>query len=178
HPLAGNAALTRAGDEVGDYFRHGLVDRPGLLVGLVEGDGVFRGAVPPGPGVLLLEASPGMPFMSWQSLLPWKERDGYHRRFPYAPMTRREPDDGAPRPPGEAVDALPGAFGPIALENIVAYRVIEPPAGDAPYRVEITIPIATTRRVRFIDPDGRPVRGVVVTGLTPSPQHRVILEGD
>ena len=81
-------------------------------------------------------------------------------------MTRREPDDGAPRVPGEAGDTLPGALGPIALRDMVAYRVIEPAANDAPYKVEITIPTATTRRVRFVDPDGRPVRGATVFGLT------------
>jgi RNA polymerase sigma factor (sigma-70 family) len=175
HPLAANAAL--AGSEVGGYFRHGMVGWPGLPVGVVEGDGVFRGAVPPGPGVLLLEASPGMPFM-WEYSLPWKESDGYHRRLPYAPLTRREPDDGAPRVPGEAGDTLPGAFGPIKLENAVAYRVIDPAADDAPYRVEISIPKAPTRRVRFVDPEGRPVRGAHVFGVTASPRHQVVLDGD
>jgi RNA polymerase sigma factor (sigma-70 family) len=173
-PLAGNASVT--GNEAEGYFRYGL-DPRGLFVGLVEGDGVFRGVVPPGRGVLLLEASPGMPFM-WQFSLPWKESDGYHRRFPYAPLTRREPDDGAPRLPGEAGDTLPGAIGPIALRDMVAYRVIEPAANDVPYKVEITIPTAPTRRVRFVDPEGRPVRGALVFGLTASPFHQVALDDD
>jgi hypothetical protein len=149
----------------------------GLYVGLVESGGAFRGIVPPGPGVLLLEASPGMPFM-WESTLPWKESDGYHRRFPYAPLTRREPADGAHRAPGAAGDTLPGAYGPIALDDVVAYRVIKPAANDAPYKVEITIRTAPTRRVRFVDPDGRPVRGALVLGVTSSPRHQVILDGD
>ena len=67
----------------------------------------------------------------WQLSLPWKESDGYHRRFPYAFLTRRESDDGAPRVPGEAEDTLPGAFGPIAVRDMVAYRVIEPAANGA-----------------------------------------------
>jgi hypothetical protein len=110
--------------------------------------------------------------------LPWKESEGLHRRFPYAPLIRRDPDDGAPRAPGEAGDALPGMSGPIPLEDFVAYRVIEPAANDAPYKVEITIPTAPTRRIRFVDPDGRPVRGALVVGLTSSPHHQVILDGD
>jgi hypothetical protein len=176
-PLAGNAALT--GNEAGDYYRYLMtIDPRGLYVGLVESGGAFRGVVPPGPGVLLLEASPGMPFMWTSSKLPWRESDGYHRRFPYAPVTRREPADGAPRTPGAAVDTPHGAFGPIALENVVAYRVIEPAANDAPYKVEITIPTAPTRRVRFVDPDGRPVRGALVFGVTSSPLHQVKLDGD
>ncbi len=175
HPLAGNASVT--GTEAEGYLRHG-VNPQGLFVGLVEADGVFRGVVPPGRGVLLLEASPGMPFMWDASRRPWKESDGYHRRFPYAFLTRREPDDGAPRVPGEAEDTLPGALGPIALRDMVAYRVIDPAANGAPYQVEITIPTATTRRVRFVDPDGRPVRGATVVGLTASPSHRVTLDDD
>ena len=51
-----------------------------------------------------------------------------HQRFPYAPLTRREPNDGASRGPGEAGITLPGAFGPVGLEGIVAYRVINPAA--------------------------------------------------
>jgi hypothetical protein len=126
------------------------------------------------------------------------------------PLTRREPADGAPRAPGAVGESLPGAFGPIALENavdfeeiepaandaphkaaitiptepttprvrfIVAYRVIEPAANDPPFKVEITIPTAPTRRVRFVDPDGRPVRGALVVGVTSSPLQ-VILDGD
>ena len=76
------------GERLGDRQRgRGLLparfqDQRGLFVGLVESDGVFRGVVPPGPGVLLLEASPGMPFM-WDISSPSKESDGYHKRFPY-----------------------------------------------------------------------------------------------
>jgi hypothetical protein len=129
-----------------------------------------------------------MPFMS-QFNLPWKESDGYHRRFPYALLARRDPYDGAARPPGAAGDELPGLFGPIKLvpfvpdveieqPPLVAYRVIEPAADAESYRVEVTIPAARTRRVRLVDPDGRPVRGAVVSGLTWSPILTVVLDGD
>ena len=56
--------------------------------------------------------------------------------------------------------------------------MIEPAANDAPYKVEITIPTALTRRVRFVDPAGRPVAGRLSSGLTSSPDHQVILDGD
>lgn len=196
-PLAGNAAT--AGTEVGDFLRHAPGSPDGLYVGFVGADGTFHGAVPPGPGVLLLQASPGMPFMS-QLYLPWKESDGYHRRFPYALLSRRDPDDGAARPPGATEHELPGLFGPIKLvplvpdvgieqsalipsveierPSLVAYRVIEPAADAESYRVEITIPPARSRRVRLVDPDGRPVRGAVVSGLTWSPPLTVVLDGD
>ncbi len=174
-PLAGNATV--AGGEVGAYFQRGVTEPHGLFVGLVGADGAFRGIVPPGPGVLLLEPMPGMPFM-WEFTLPWKESDGYHRRYPYAPLTRRRAGRRRPRAPGEAPDTLPGAFGPIKLENVVAYRVINPAADDSTHRVEISIPTAPTRRVRFVDPDGRPVRRALVFGVTAYPHHRVALDGD
>jgi RNA polymerase sigma factor (sigma-70 family) len=174
-PLAGNAAAS--GNEFEGYMRHGVTDQLGLFVGLVEDDGRFRAVVPPGPGVLLLEAAPGMPFM-WQFSMPTKEGDELHRRFPYAPLRYREPADGAPRVAGAPENTLPGAYGPIPLDSMVAYRVIEPAADRLSYDVQITIPAARTRRVRFVDPEGRPVRGAIVVGLTSSASHQVMLEGD
>jgi hypothetical protein len=174
-PIIGNASATN--NETADYFRYAIEGQRGLYVGLVESDGAFRGVVPPGPGVLLLEAAPGMPFM-WVFSLPSKESDGYHKRFPYAPLSRREPNDGAPHAAGEAGNVLPGTDGPISLEGLVAYRVIEPGANDAAYNVDVSIPAAAKRRVRFVDSNGQPVRGVTVQGLTASLDHPVILDGD
>ena len=62
-PLAGNASAT--GNEAGACFRRALTYPLGRFVG----HGVFRGVVPPGPGVLQLGASLGMPFM-WEISLP------------------------------------------------------------------------------------------------------------
>jgi RNA polymerase sigma factor (sigma-70 family) len=173
-PLVNNDAVT--GSETGAYLQHGVVDQHGLYLGIVEGDGTFRVVVPPGPGVLLLEAAPGMPFM-WQFSMPTKEDSGLHRRFPYTDLRHRDPADGAPHVPGASENTLPGAYGPIALEYMVAYRVIAPAVGDAAYTAEISIPAARTRRVRFVAPEGRLVRGAVVVGLTSSPFHQVILDG-
>jgi hypothetical protein len=174
-PIIGNASATNS--ETADYLRYALEGQRGLYVGLVESDGAFRGVVPPGPGVLLLEAAPGMPFM-WVFSLPSKESDGYHKRFPYAPLARREPNDGAPHAAGEAANTLPGTDGPISLEGLVAYRMIEPGANDVAYTVDISIPAAGGRRIRFVDSNGEPLRGVTVQGLTASEYHPVILDGD
>jgi RNA polymerase sigma factor (sigma-70 family) len=174
-PLAGNTWLTRT--QVGEYLRQTSTHDRGLFMGLTDSDGKFPGAVPPGPGVLLLEAAPGMPFM-WSMAGAVKERDGLHRRYPYAPLARREPDDGAPRAAGGTDDTLPGLFGPIALAHFVAYRVIDPAPGEETLGPEIRIPTAASRRVRFVDPDGRPVRGVTVTGLTALAPMGVVLEGE
>jgi hypothetical protein len=174
-PLVGNSSVD--GTEIGAYLQHGVADQHGQYVAFVGGDGTFRAVVPPGPGVLLLEPFPGMPFM-WQLSMPTREADGLHRRFPYAYLRRREPADGAPGAPAATEYTLPGAFGPIPLEFMVAYRVIGPAAGVATCTADISIPAARTRRVRFVDPEGRPVRGVVVNGLTSSPDHQVVLDGN
>ncbi len=176
-PLASNPTLRDV--EIQTYFRQDY-ENP-VLVGVIGADGSFRGSIPPGLGVLLVEDNPGMPFM-WDSLGgPWKEGDGLQLRFPYAPLARREPNDGAPGAPGET---LPGAFGPIALSGpnmntrYVAYRVIDPGAGDASFQADITIPAATSRKVRFVDPQGQPVRGATVNGVNAWPDHPVVLDDD
>src|SRR5262249_17931639 len=103
---------------------------------------------------------------------------GYHTRFPYARLARREPADGAPVVPGAPVETFPGESGPFSLNDAVAYSVINPAAVDAPYSAEITIPAPQICRIRFVDPDGLPVRGATVLGLTTVFVLSVILDGD
>ena len=107
----------------------------------------------------------------------WKESEGFHRLFPYAPMTARSRGDGAP---GEDLKSFPGFSGPIPVapyKPYHAYRVINP-AGDAKtLSVELTVPRAPSRLLRFVGPDGRPVRGVTVAGLLPPPLPMTSLEG-
>ena len=79
-PLSSNTALR--GSPTGLYFE-------GFPAGsqnyyrcvAIGGDGRFRIAVPPGPGVLLVQASPGLPMFA--EMQAWKESDGFHRLFPY-----------------------------------------------------------------------------------------------
>jgi hypothetical protein len=98
-----------------------------------------------------------------------------HRLFPYLPLKGRTPDDGAP--PSVDPMSLPGFAGPISLEDRHAYRVIDPPADAKEITVDFAIPRAPSRLLRFVDPDGRPVRGVTVRGLLGSTLPSAAIEG-
>jgi beta-lactamase regulating signal transducer with metallopeptidase domain len=170
-PLATNTALR--GAPTGLYFEGFKTRTNYYRVVVIDGDGRFRIAVPPGPGVLLVQAATGLPMFA--ELGVWKESEGYHRRFPYSTLTARNKSDGAPE--GDT-QSLPGFMGPIALTDYHAYRVINPAAAATSMDLTISVPLAPTRTLRFIGPDGRPIRGVKVQGLLALPRTMtIIIEG-
>ena len=171
-PLATNAALR--GRPTGLYFEDLWPYQRNLFVTVsIDPDGRFRMVVPPGPGVLFAQSSPGMPMFA--TAMVWKESDGMHRLLPYATLTTRAKDDGAPA--GDA-QSLPGFHGPIPIANYHAYRVINPPADAKTLDLTLNVPRAPSRMLRFVDPDGRAIRGVHVQGLVAPPASMtVILDG-
>src|SRR5262249_37066737 len=79
-PLSSNRALR--GSPTGLYFEGFPAGSQNYYrVVPIGGDGRFRIAVPPGPGVLLVQSSPGMPMFAEYQV--WKESAGFHRLFPY-----------------------------------------------------------------------------------------------
>ena len=59
-----------------------------------------------------------------------------------------------------------------------AYRVINPAADATTLDLTISVPRAPSRTLRFVGPDGRPVRGVRVRGLVAPPcSMTVVLDG-
>jgi hypothetical protein len=134
-------------------------------------------AVPPGPGVILVQSLPGMPDFLGMGVR--KESDGFHRLFPYLALSSRAKDDGAPE--GDP-QSLPGYGGPIRLVGCArtyhAYRVINPPADATQMDLTLTVPRAPSRTLRFVDSDGNEIRGVRVEGLLAPPhQMTVVFEG-
>ena len=159
YPLATNAALR--GTPTGLIFE-GLPrgSQNYYLSAMIDGDGKFQLAVPPGPGVLLVQAAPGMPMLA--EFGTHKESDGFHRLLPYVPLKARDADDGAPA--GDA-HSFPGFTRPIPLENCDAYKVINPAAEANSLELTFNIPRGPTRNIRFVDPSGNAVAGVTVRGL-------------
>jgi hypothetical protein len=105
----------------------------------------------------------------------WKESDGFHRRFPYVTLTTRFNGDGAPA--GDT-QSLPGFMGPIPVSSYHAYRVINPAASAKALDLTISVPRAPSCTLRFVGPDGRPIRGVHVQGLLAPPRTMtIVLDG-
>jgi hypothetical protein len=144
---------------------------------LIDGEGRFRLAVPPGPGVLLVQSMPGMSdFDTWGV---WNESAGFHRLFPYPTLSGRAKDDGAP---GNDPQRFAGFGGPVRLVGCArpyhAYRVIDPPADATQMDFTLTILRAPSRTLRFVDANGDEIRGVRVEGLlAPSHNMTVVFEG-
>ena len=83
-PLASNAALR--GSPTGLYFQGIQPGTANYYTSVpIDPDGGFRIAVPPGPGILLVRSSPGMPFNA-ELIARWKENQGFHRLFPYVAL--------------------------------------------------------------------------------------------
>jgi hypothetical protein len=174
YPLASNAALR--GSETGLYYE-------GLPRGsqnynrsaMIDGDGRFRLAVPPGPGVLLVRTQPGS---GDDGMGNWEDRaesEGVHRRYRYVPLARRAAADGAP---GGGGDHFDGFAGPIPLGKYNAYRVIDPAADVSELDVTVEVPLGPARVVRFVDADGAPLADVTARGLAAPPHNMgVVLDG-
>ena len=160
YPLATNAALR--GTLVGLSFQ----DFPaGYLQAEIGSDGRFRMAVPPGPGVLLIQSAPGLPFGVTMGEIS-NESAGLHKLFPYVTLSGRTMNDGGP--PGIG-DTLPGFAGAIPIGGepgaYHAYRVIDPALDAKTLDVKFSIPRGAARKVRIVGPDGNPMRGATVHGL-------------
>jgi hypothetical protein len=169
YPLATNAALR--GTQFGLYFE----GANHYLSAAIDGDGRFQIAVPPGPGVLLVKAEPGQPMFA--ELTPGLKEGEEFRLFPYATLATRARNDGAPE--GDA-RSFPGFSGSIPLStpdsifNYHAYRVIDPPADATTLELTLNVPRAPSRVLRFVDPDGRAIRGVTVQGLVAPPRKMTV----
>jgi RNA polymerase sigma factor (sigma-70 family) len=131
-PLSTNTALL--GTPAGMYFEGPPHGEARSLTAEINGDGVFRIAVPPGPGVLVVKASPGLP-------VPWtegeaKESTKFRHLFPYRSLTFRTQNDGAP---ASDTGSLPGFAGRIPLAPYHAYHVINTAADAATFSVELRV---------------------------------------
>jgi hypothetical protein len=111
--------------------------------------------------------------MFYDESIVWKD-DKLHGLFPYAPLTTRAKNEGAPK--GDS-RSLPGYAGPIPLATYHAYRVINPATDAAALDVEFTVPRAPSHLLRFVGPDGRTVRGVTVYGLLAPLLPIVVFDG-
>ena len=177
-PLATNAALR--GTPTGLYYEALPRDKINYSLSTkIDPEGRFRMAVPPGPGVILVESRPGTPGDSI-GYRPRQESEGLHELFPYAVLASRTPGDGAPEGDGQS---FPGFTGPISLRRgdhlkYHAYQVIDPPADAERLDLTLNVRREPTLRVRFVNPEGNPLRDVKVIGLSPPKWRTMVLVDD
>jgi hypothetical protein len=170
YPLSTNAALR--GTPTGKYYDGGPTRQQNYSTSVVVGgDGRYRIAVPPGPGVLVFQSGPGNPDNGLAG--SHKESDGFHRLYPYVALEARTKHDADLN---RKLEKLRGFTGPIPVSNAHAYRMIDPPKDARVLDVTLEVPRVPSRVVRFGGPDGDGLSGLHVHGLVDS-WMMVILDG-
>jgi RNA polymerase sigma factor (sigma-70 family) len=66
----------------------------------------------------------------------------------------------------------------IPLEAFQAYKIVDVPTDAKDFAVELELIRGLTRRGRIVDPEGKPIQGVVCSGLEPGWGPAQILDGD
>ena len=175
YPLATNSVIR--GKEIGLYFEglpQGVVNYQ--LNAVIEPDGRFQITVPPGPGVLLVQASPGIPPGAefGFAVKAWPESSDVHRLFPYLRIGSRDPNDGAPGPDPQH---LAGFVGPINLSRFHTYLIINPTLNADRQEIVLHVNPGVIRTLRLRTTQGQPVANATVTGLSSNASIRVSVEG-
>jgi RNA polymerase sigma factor (sigma-70 family) len=127
------------------------------LMSPTDARGRFRMIVIPGPGVLMCQADAadlldGMPLKPW---LPAEFDDEDRGKVPVVGDAR----DRYYRTAGNKTEFL-------GLENAV--KVVTSKEGSGPVSVNLYLRRGLTRALKLVDPDGKPVAGATVSGLTAS----------
>lgn len=132
-PLAANTALQDT--PAGAYFALGKQFCRSVVV--IDGAGRFQIAVPPGPGVLLIQAA--LP-NSFPLLLTDAEKENAKK---YLVLENRNQQDGAP---GGDSKSFAGFMGSINLGQTHAYEIINPTIEDTQLELTIAVTKAPARK--------------------------------
>jgi hypothetical protein len=136
-PLTGNASVKEVPDPATRYDRTGHTTGP---------DGRFRLVVMRGPGILMVQGAGEQAF-----------------RPAGPPNDAREKALLNLNPDGSFFTA----FGDVEfVNNQHALRVLNPGKDTETLDLEVTLDPGRTARVKVVDPEGKPVTGVIGTGLT------------
>lgn len=152
-PLEANEALRES--DLGKY----LAESKMHLISAIQPDGSFQLAVPSGPGMLLVESSPGHPdLVDWGT---WSESAGYHRLFPYARLSSQQKQG---RLRGGDLFNLMGFDQLISVEHFHAYQFINPSQDVSTIDALLELHRLPTRVVEFVDMNNARVAGVMMSG--------------
>ena len=121
----------------------------------IDGEGEFRVAVPPGSGIILIESRPPL-------------NDQQFRMVPEVPyLTLRGNVTGAERKAPPTGLSFRGFARPIVPDDFHAYKLINPAEHEREIDLRFELKLPQANAVRFTDPNGKPVAGVMVAGLLP-----------
>ena len=129
----------------------------------IDAKGEFQMAVPPGQGIVLIEAHPPRDTMV----------GGFVPQVPYltigGDITGTKPLLGDPKP---SELNFPGMQKPIEADDFHTYKLIDPAVSESdPLDLRFEVNPAPSRAIHFVDPKGNPIAGVKVAGLVPKAQY-------
>ncbi len=129
----------------------------------IDAKGEFQMAVPPGQGIVLIEAHP--PRNTWGG--------GSIPQVPYltnsGDITGTNPLLGDPKP---SELNFPGMQKPIEADDFHTYKLIDPAVSESdPLDLRFEVNPAPSRAIHFVDPKGNPISGAKVAGLVPKGQY-------
>ncbi len=123
-----------------------------------DGRGVFRVVIPPGPGVLFAAAQPG--------------RDD--NRYTQARLTPADQDRAYKDIPDDAFLAVGGRIE--TLNGVNAYRLLDPAADAKAATCNFELDPGLMQTGTVLGPDGKPLAGAMVLGLTAVSPKPVLLK--
>jgi hypothetical protein len=140
------------------------VHAQGVMGYHLDADGGFKLIAPPGPGIIVVQAA---------------SRRGEEKPYPQVriraedkskPYLRR--DAGL----GEVFITSGGIFSPLIGSH--AYRLIDPPVGASKLTVDIKLDPGKPVEGKVVGPDGKPLAGATVAGLTAGFEGPKTIKGD
>ena len=123
---------------------------------LTDADGVYRVNALPGPGLLHVQA--------WDGTCP--------KLFPEARLDPKDGERGAywapfKDMPGFVMFKTGGRGGGYGPGQLNAYRLIDVKPGDPTFTADFPLSPGVSRRLKLVDPDGKPLTNVDCHGLAP-----------
>ncbi len=145
-PLPGNKFAGKPGYDSYNYDR--------TMRG-VDASGRFKLAVPPGPGVLMVQAF-ATEKVNGGEMSPYKQAEFDANDREHVKLT----DNGQDR----FFTAIGNSIEFLNTENVVKYLDLAPDAGAMEF--DLYLERGTTQTVRIEDPEGKPLKGTTVSGVT------------
>jgi protocatechuate 3,4-dioxygenase beta subunit len=160
HLLYPNPNVRRLGESIGEPRSRAFI----------RDDGTYSVTVLPGPGVLAFAAQDGR----WERYVPASlDRERLKELIP-----PEVPDFGRDQSPVLTIAAGGESMGPLGVDNYNHIALINPPEDARPWTYDVALRVGRTLEGRVVGPDGAPVSGAMVIGLSSHGNFSQVLETD